>query len=456
MPNRRQLLQALVVAAAAPRTVASAPAPTRFGPLRPDPAGILDLPEGFSYTVISRAGDPMDDGLLVPPRADGMATFDAGGGRVAVVRNHENHPARPGGFGPDLERLPSIDRERVYDYGGGITPGTGGTTTLIYDPKSDKVVRQYLSLAGTEINCAGGATPWGSWLSCEECFQDPGVSQSRGREVHREKRHGYIFEVPWRHEGPVEPQPLRAMGRFEHEAAAVNPASGMIYLTEDKHESLLYRFVPEVPGQLARGGRLQAMVIQGLQAADTRNWDTPDAMPRDRWFDTTWVDLDDPDPDENDLRLRGHDLGAARFARGEGLAYADGSLFMTATIGGPARLGQVFEIALSPMDGSAEEASRPTRIRLLAESDTQSHLANADNLTMGPWGDLVVCEDTLAHCGLVGLTRNGEEYQIADNPYSNSELAGVCFSPDGATLFVNIQDRGLTLAIRGPWRRKAA
>ncbi len=129
---------------------------------------------------------------------------------------------------------------------------------------------------------------------------------------------------------------------------------------------------------------------------------------------------------------------------------------MTATIGGPDRLGQVFEIELSPMDGSPEEASQPTRIRLLAESDTQSHLANADNLTMGPWGDLVVCEDTLAHCGLVGLTRNGEEYQIADNPYSKSELAGVCFSPDGATLFVNIQDRGLTLAIRGPWSRSAA
>ncbi len=269
--------------------------------------------------------------------------------------------------------------------------------------------------------------------------------------MHREKRHGYVFEVPWQHAGPVKPQPLKAMGRFEHEAAAVNPASGLVYMTEDKHESLVYRFSPEVPGDLARGGRLQALAIDALPSADTRNWDQANAMPRDRWFEASWVDLDDPDTDENDLRLRGHELGAARFARGEGLAYADGSLFMTATIGGPDRLGQVFEIELSPADGAVGEARQPTRIRLLAESDTDSHLANADNLTMGPWGDLVVCEDTLSHCGLVGLSRSGEEYQIADNPYSNSELAGVCFSPDGRTLFVNVQDRGLTLAIRGPW-----
>ncbi|MEM9207865.1 MAG: alkaline phosphatase PhoX, partial [Pseudomonadota bacterium] len=420
---------------------------------RADPQRILDLPEGFSYTVISHSGDVMDDGLLVPPRADGMATFDAGGGQVALVRNHENHPARPGVFGRQLERLPAIDPARVYDFGEGITPGSGGTTTLIYDPRTDSVLRQHLSLAGTEINCAGGATPWGSWLSCEECFEDPGLRMSRGREVHREERHGYVFEVPWRQDGPVEPKPLRAMGRFEHEAAAVNPMSGVVYMTEDKHESLLYRYIPDVPGKLADGGRLQAMVIVGLKGADARNWDTPDAMPHDRWFNVAWVDLDDPDPSENNLRFDGHDRGAAWFARGEGLAHADGSLFMTATIGGPDRLGQVFEIVLSPGDGSPDETSRPARIRLLAQSHIGSQLANADNLTMSPWGDLVICEDTLAHCGLVGLTRSGETYQIADNPYSSSELAGVCFSPDGETLFVNVQDRGLTLAIRGPWQR---
>ena len=453
MPNRRQILQALIVAAAAPRTFAGPPTTPRFGPLRPDPAGILDLPEGFSYSVVSRAGDLMDDGLLVPPRADGMAAFDAGDGSIALVRNHENHPSRPGGFGTGLERLGEIDPAVVYDYGKGLTPGTGGTTTVIYDPATDEVRRQHLSLAGTEVNCAGGATPWGTWLSCEECFEDPGIRQTRGRDVFREQRHGYIFEVPWQSDGPVTPKPLRAMGRFEHEAAAVNPASGIVYMTEDKHESLVYRYIPEVPGNLAAGGRLQAMAITGLPSADTRNWDAAALVPRDTWFDVEWLDLDNPDPDENDLRLRGHALGAARFARGEGLAYADGSLFMTATIGGPARLGQVFEIDLSPGDGSASETAQPTRIRLLAESDTDSIMANADNLTMGPWGDLIICEDTVAHCGLIGLTPDGSEYHIADNPYTTSELAGVCFSPDGRTLFVNVQDRGLTLAIRGPWER---
>lgn len=456
MPTRRQILHALILAAAAPRTFARQPTAPGFGPLHPDPSGILDLPEGFSYSIVSRAGDPMDDGLLVPPRADGMATFDAGNGQVALVRNHENHPSRPGGFGPNLERLTEIDPAVVYDYGKGRTPGTGGTTTVIYDPVTDEVHRQYLSLAGTEVNCAGGATPWGTWLSCEECFEDPGTRPTRGRDVFREQRHGYVFEVPWRSDGPVKPKPLRAMGRFEHEAAAVNPSSGIVYMTEDKHESLVYRYIPDIPGDLAAGGRLQAMTIKGLPSADTRNWDVAASVPRNTWFDVEWLDLDNPDPDENDLRLRGHALGAARFARGEGLAYADGSLFMTATIGGPARLGQVFEIELSPDDGTPAEARQPARIRLLAESSTDSILANADNLTMGPWGDLVICEDTIAHCGLVGLTTDGIEYRIADNPYSTSELAGVCFSPDGRTLFVNIQDRGLTLAIRGPWERAQA
>ena len=404
-----------------------------------DKAGILDLPPGFTHRVVLRAGDEMDDGLLVPGRADGMAAFDAGDGQVALVCNHENSPGRGGPFGNDNERLALIDRSRVYDPGLGRTPGAGGTTTTIYDTRNGSVMRRHLSLAGTEVNCAGGPTPWGSWLSCEECFESPGTAEIGRRTVERERRHGYVFEVPADAGGIVQPAPLREMGRFEHEAAAVDPDSGAVYMTEDRHESLFYRFLPAVAGQLARGGTLQALCIDEQPSFDTRNWQAPTVTERE-WLPTRWINLDDVDTEDNDLRLRGFAAGAARFARGEGLSYAQGSLFFTATIGGPARLGQVWEY-----QPAAE------RLRLIAEADQSSLLHHADNLTMSPWGDLIACEDTARNCGLIGITPDGSQYPIANNPYTTSELAGACFSPDGRVLFVNIQNQGLTLAITGPW-----
>ncbi|MCH8301993.1 MAG: DUF839 domain-containing protein, partial [Proteobacteria bacterium] len=134
MLNRRRFLQTIIVAAtipAASTAMAKTASHAGFGKLRPDPNGILDLPQNFSYQVISRHGEEMDDGLLVPARHDGMAAFPGKDGSVLLVCNHEN-PARVqrfGAFGAQAERLDRIDRSRVYDVGKGITPGTGGTTT---------------------------------------------------------------------------------------------------------------------------------------------------------------------------------------------------------------------------------------------------------------------------------------------------------------------------------------
>ena len=455
MLNRRQLITGLAVFAGAPyasRRAEGSGAKQRFGGLKPDPRGILDLPDGFSYTVVAEQGQEMDDGLLVPGRADGMAAFDGGDGTVILVCNHENRPTsvRHSPFGANLERLDRIDADKVYDLGGGVTPGLGGTTTIHYDPAARRRTRMFMSLIGTEINCAGGRMPWGSWLSCEECFAEPGDSVERKIAVRRERRHGYVFEVPARASGPVRPEPLVAMGRFEHEAAAINPASGMVYMTEDRHDSLLYRFVPRVRGRLAEGGQLQALAIRGMPGVDTRNWEEP-FVEQGRWFDTDWLDLDEVDTLEDDLRLRGKERGAAIFARGEGLTWDDGEFVMAATIGGPDLLGQLFTYRPSPAEGTLAEADRPGRLRLFVQSDRESLLHHADNLTASPWGDIVACEDTADHCGLVGLTADGGQYALADNAYTDSELAGICFSPDGSVMFVNIQDRGLTLAITGPW-----
>ena len=446
--NRRQFLKSLTVAAATPAYADDRQdEAVGFGRLSADPGQILDLPKGFEYQVIATRGDEMDDGLLVPGAADGMAAFEGQDGRVNLICNHEMHPAwaRFGPFGPDLERLGNIDRRKIYDPGGGRTPGIGGTTTIVYDPAARRVDRHFLSLAGTEVNCAGGPTPWGSWLSCEESFTDPGTGFEMARVVRRERRHGYVFEVPAAATGPVDPVPLKAMGRFEHEAAAVDPATGAVYLSEDRHRSLWYRFLPDVPGKLAEGGRLQALAVRDRPGFDTRNWGAADSLRPGEWLDADWLDLGDGDVDTNDLRFRGREAGAAIFARGEGLCYAGGDIVLTATIGGPERLGQVFVYR----PGSDE-------FGLLAESSADSLLRHADNITMSPWGDLIVCEDTASHCGLVGIRADGQQYRLADNAYSSSELAGVCFSPDGSTLFVNIQLRGLTLAINGPWPHRAS
>jgi secreted PhoX family phosphatase len=452
--DRRRFLHTLALTATAPALPSlSRAADPKIGPLRPDPGEILDLPDGYSYTIVSRAGDVMDDGLRVPHAHDGMAAFEGADGRIVLVCNHELGPAHrsKGAFAADPYKLPRFAMLKVYDAGGGTTPCSGGTTTTVYDPVTHITERQHLSLAGTELNCAGGPTPWGTWLTCEECFESPGRDLSGGRVVHRDRWHGYVFEVPASEQGLVEPVPIKAMGKFEHEAAAVHERSGIVYMTEDRHHSLFYRYIPKVPGQLHKGGKLQALAIDGHASVMTHNWSRePDIVPGES-VAVRWIDLEYVDPKENNLRLRGAAEGAATFARGEGLCTDGENFAFTCTIGGPARLGQVFAYQPSPYEGQAEEQDDPGALTLIAESTHESILRNADNITFAPWGDLIVCEDTSSHCGLVGIRPDGSQYQLADNAYSKSELAGVCFSPDGKVLFVNIQYPGMTLAITGPF-----
>ncbi len=454
MLNRRRFIQSIVAAAAAPAVPAACRAAADGpGGLRADPDRLLDLPDGYSYRVISRAGEAMSDGHRVPGAHDGMATFAGDDGRIILVRNHENQPNwdNRSPFDQPFDQLPAGVRSKLYDRGGDRTPGLGGTTTTVYNPATGEVEKQYLSLAGTELNCAGGPTPWGSWLSCEECFEDPGTRLQWTGLVTRKRRHGYVFEVPADADGLVEPQPITAMGRFEHEACAVHEATGIVYMTEDRHHSLFYRYIPHTPGRLLEGGRLQALALDNPTSVMTHNWSSSPQTPMNTPLPARWIDLDNVDPDENDLRLRGAAAGAATFARGEGLCVAGDRFAFTCTIGGAARLGQVFTYRPSPFEGTAAEAKQPGELTLIAEADRGSLLQHCDNLTMAPWGDLIVCEDTASHCGLVGITPDGSHYPLADNAYSTSELAGVCFSPDGKILFVNIQYPGMTLAITGPW-----
>ena len=187
----------------------------------------------------------------------------AGRGRVYLVRNHEVGDG-PDAFAPNL----------AYDPEAG-----GGTTTMEFDTHRGLLLSSWASISGTVRNCAGGTTPWGSWLTCEETTLGVGNGDLT-------KSHGYIFEVPASGStltaGPA-PTPFRAMGRFSHEALAIDPATGWVYETEDAgSNSGFYRFRPTTPGVLEDGGVLAMLGIAGVPSADTRTNQTYE------WRDVVW------------------------------------------------------------------------------------------------------------------------------------------------------------------------
>ncbi|GAB3655664.1 PhoX family phosphatase [Echinicola sediminis] len=425
---------------------------TGYGPLMDDPDNILRLPKGFSYKIISQKGELMDDGLLTPGRPDGMGTFQGPNGKVIIVRNHENSPddLTEGGFGNNNELLSKINGDYLYEKGNGILPGLGGTTTLIYDPVSEKVESQFMSLAGTLRNCAGGVTPWGSWLTCEESTVNQGGYNGR-----MEEDHGYVFEVDATSNiGLQQALPLKALGRFNHEAVAVDPKTSIVYLTEDRGDGLFYRFVPKVPGKLSRGGKLQALAIKGKESCDTRNWaeQQGEKFPIQQRIKVEWLDLENIDSPEDDLRYQGFNKGAACFARGEGIWFGDKELYFACTNGGEIMAGQVFRYIPGPKEGLEDEGNGGGELELFAEPNNEEILKRCDNVAIAPWGDLVLCEDH-PHPFIVGISPRGEYYKLAENIGFESEFAGGVFSPDGSTYFVNIQNQGLTLAIKGPWQK---
>ena len=441
----RQFLETADASAAEPRAIGG------YGDLVTDPEEILDLPPGFSYTVFSGAGEEMDDGFVVPGGHDGSASFPGPSAeQTLLVRNHEissESLPKNGAFGENNERFEKLKPNRMYDAGNGEWLALGGTTTVLYDTRKQKVLDHHLSLAGTLRNCAGGPTPWNSWLTCEETVERADETLARD--------HGYVFEVPaTANHQLANPVPLKAMGRFNHEAVAVDPASGAVYLTEDRGDGLIYRFLPKHPSKLSQGGNLQAMRAIDRPSLDTRNIEEPAGMPVRQSIAVDWIDMKDVDGPKDDLRKRGFSAGAMRFARGEGMWYGNKAVFFACTNGGPARKGQVFKYTPSPAEGKAGETKRPGQLELYIEPNDGNLVENCDNVTVAPSGDLVLCEDGSGDQYLVGVTPEGTCYRLGHNAMNKSEFTGATFSPDGSTMFTNIQWPGLSLAITGPWKKR--
>lgn len=382
-----------------------------------DPRGLCDLPQGFNYTVISKYGETMSDGHTVPDYHDGMGCFEGPAGSTILVRNHEISTYFP--WDP-----PSPAPANAYD------PASSGGTTTIWLNDRLEVERHYLSLTGTIRNCSGGKTPWGTWISCEEAAREGWFMG---------KRHGYNFEVD-----PRQPlrlaAPLTAMGRFNHEAVAIDVQSGIAYQTEDQSDGCFYRFVPKVKGRLDQGGTLQALKFVDAAIQHTTDHPLDPGSP----YACEWVTIDEPDPEDDTVRLQAKAKGAAVFVRGEGMvAHADG-IYFVCSAGGIEGEGQIFRYR-----PRADGGSGLIELSFTAGADTL--LSKPDNLTVAPWGDLVLCEDSRhdENC-LAGLTSEGTIYLIAAN--AQSEWCGACFSHDGRTLFANIHKKpGMTIAIRGPW-----
>ncbi|POX57555.1 Tat pathway signal sequence domain protein [Streptomyces sp. Ru62] len=416
---------------------------TGYGPLVPDPHGLLDLPKGFRYTVLSREGDQLRSGEgRVPSNHDGMAAFAGRGGRTHLVRNHENRVNAP-------IPVPTVSG-LTYD-----PAGKGGCTALTVDAHQ-RVLSERVAIAGTAVNCAGGRTPWDTWLTCEETEEKAGTNGYT-------KDHGFIFEVH-----PTDPHrtgavPLTAMGRFQHEAVAIDPRSGIVYETEDAFEKpfgLFYRFLPAKPlggvGSLRAGGRLQAMRVPGV--ADL----SPVQEPGTRFDGVEWVDVPDPLAASTPTRLQDYGTGGITHAQKlEGCYWGGSCVYFVSSFARSA-------------DGSAADhygqiwRYDPARRRLTLvvvfgpDTDVQLPGESPDNICLAPGGGLMVCEDGNGAQHVFGVTRKGEVYPMARGrqvlPGGTAqepewgEFAGVTFSADGETMYVNCYTPGTTFAVTGPWR----
>ena len=404
----------------------------------------LSLPKGFEYNVLGRVKGMMSDGRPTPAAHDGMWTFKVNN-QLRIVRNHEvSHSQLPlAGAG--------IGTGNHYDDMAG-----GGTTTLIIDPKTNTIVRDFVSLSGTLINCAGGPTPWGSWVSCEETTLGPTVrTSSRGVKTGGfPMPHGYCFEVPAAAESSVIPVPLKAMGRFVHEAVAVDKKS-VVYLTEDYNPCGFYRFIPQKQKRLAEGGTLQMLAISGKPSYDTRADQQTGAK-----LEANWVTIDNPDPIEADVDpsavfKQGKAKGGATFNRLEGCcADKKGRMYFTSTSGGNTKGGQIWMYERKDRDSG--------HLTLLFESPNKDILYMPDNICHRPKDQLLFVCEVGDYPGMESknfvriLTPSGQMADFARNvsaDFSRSEFAGSTFSPDGKTLFVNLQAAGITMAIWGDWNR---
>lgn len=440
--NRREFIKgtaagAAAISLAAMANPANAVFSSDYGPVMPvadEVTGLplLQLPAGFKYWSYGWTGMTMKDGVATPGAHDGMGVVAAQGNTIALVRNHEIRGAGT-----------AVKSPAVYD-----TRGGGGCSNLLFDAFNGRWLASYMSISGTSTNCAGGITPWGTWLTCEETT-----------DTYNGVTHGWIFEVPGF--GNAKPLPIKGMGRRAHEATATDPVTGYVYITEDAGTSSgFYRYRPFTYGKLLDGGVLEMLKVKNIPQANLLN-----TYPNGTTWDVEWVTVDQPEVINPRNYTQGFNKGAARFARLEGAWYDTGLVYFTSTSGGGISGGQVFHY----------DPRRETLTLVFESRNNTSHPVMPDNMTISPRGGILLCEDRGGISRLMGLNQAGDVFEFGRNNmnlnatdaaiihsnfpgtagrinpgnYIGSETCGACFHD--RWLFVNIQDPGVTFAITGPW-----
>lgn len=340
-----------------------------YGPLQPKDANGFRLPSGFTSKVIARSGQKVDGTdytwHLFP---DGAAVFPQPDGGWVYVSNSE---------------VPS--------------EGKGGAGALRFDAEGN-VIDAYSILTGTTLNCAGGVTLEGTWLSCEEV--------ERGR----------VFECSV--DGKTPAKEIKAYGRFPHEAAAVDPTNGIVYLTEDRPDGRFYRVTKD----------------QALQAAKVASDGT-----------VSWLDV--PDPSAADTPTRQQVPETTAFAGGEGIWYHAGSKLIYFVTKGDNKVWHYDGERIAVYHDPAKVPGSP--------------ISTVDNIAMNATGDLLICEDQNEEQQLVVISAAGVVSVLAQlDGHAGSELAGVAFAPHGKSLYISSQrggdGSGMTYEVSGPFIDPAA
>lgn len=372
--SRRRVLKLGAAAAtmiAAP-TAFVGPAGAQVGPLGPPNANGLRLPPGYTSRIVAQTGQKVGNtNYTWPADPDGGACFKTrfNPGWVYVANSEVRTPS-----------------------------GIGGVSLIRFNA-AGAIVGARRILGGSTANCAGGATPWGSWLSCEEVGN------------------GRVFETFPLSNRPAVFRP--ALGRFQHEAVAVDPVRRLLFLTEDRSDGAFYAFRPATWGNLSAG----SLFVLTFTASG-RLW---------------WRKV--PDPGGNTVPTRNQLPRTMRFNGGEGIVYANNSVYFATK--GDNRIWRY--------------RHNPPQLNVMYDDNTAMGPPNAiatgvDNLTANQAGSIFVAEDggdmqiVLVKPG----TKTFPIVQVVNTP--DSELTGVAFNPAGNRMYFSSQrNPGRTYEVTGPF-----